>query len=49
MFDESIPTTSESFEEWGMHGSGADDYEYMAKSYSPYDNVTAQAAIRIYW
>jgi len=41
MLDESIPLTTGEFEEWG---NPQDEiyYRYM-KSYSPYDNVTAQA------
>ncbi|EGE5128313.1 oligopeptidase B [Escherichia coli] len=41
MLDESIPLTSGEFEEWG-NPQDPQYYEYM-KSYSPYDNVTAQA------
>ena len=40
MFDESIPLTTGEFEEWG-NPQDPQYYEYM-KSYSPYDNVTAQ-------
>jgi oligopeptidase B len=41
MLDESIPLTTGEFEEWG-NPQDAEYYAYM-KSYSPYDNVTAQA------
>ncbi|HAJ2075800.1 TPA: oligopeptidase B [Escherichia coli] len=41
MLDESIPLTTGEFEEWG-NSQEPQYYEYM-KSYSPYDNVTAQA------
>ena len=41
MLDESIPLTTGEFEEWG-NPQEPQYYEYM-KSYSPYDNVTAQA------
>lgn len=41
MLDESIPLTTNEFDEWG-DPKQKDDYEYML-SYSPYDNVTAQS------
>jgi len=41
MLDESIPLTTGEFEEWG-NPQDETYYRYM-KSYSPYDNVTAQA------
>ncbi len=41
MLDDSIPLTSLEWEEWGNPADRA-YYAYM-KSYSPYDNVTAQA------
>jgi oligopeptidase B len=41
MLDESIPLTVGEFEEWG-NPKDAEYYAYM-KSYSPYDNVRAQA------
>ncbi|SJE57361.1 oligopeptidase B [Shigella sonnei] len=41
MLDESIPLTTGEFEEWG-NPQDPQYCEYM-KSYSPYDNVTAQA------
>ncbi|SUX64787.1 protease 2 [Citrobacter braakii] len=40
MLDESIPLTTGEFEEWG-NPQDEEYYTYM-KSYSPYDNVTAQ-------
>jgi oligopeptidase B len=41
MLDESIPLTSNEYDEWG-NPNDASAYEYML-SYSPYDNVSAQA------
>lgn len=41
MMDESIPLTTNEFDEWGNPKSNKEIYDYM-KSYSPYDNVTAQ-------
>jgi oligopeptidase B len=41
MLDESIPLTTNEFDEWGNPKQKA-AYEYM-KSYSPYENVTAKA------
>ena len=41
MLDETIPLTTGEFDEWG-NPKKKEYYEYM-KSYSPYDNVTAQA------
>ena len=40
MMDESIPLTTNEFDEWG-NPKNKDSYEYMM-TYSPYDNVTAQ-------
>ncbi len=40
MWDESIPLTTNEFDEWG-NPKNLESYEYMM-SYSPYDNVTAQ-------
>jgi oligopeptidase B len=40
MLDETIPLTTNEFDEWG-NPKNKDSYEYML-SYSPYDNVTAQ-------
>jgi oligopeptidase B len=40
MLDESIPLTSNEFDEWGNPKDAA-FYDYML-SYSPYDNVTAR-------
>jgi oligopeptidase B len=41
MLDDSIPLTSNEYDEWGNPEERA-DYDYML-SYSPYDNVQAQA------
>jgi oligopeptidase B len=41
MLDESIPLTTGEFDEWG-NPKKKEYYDYI-KSYSPYDNVTAQA------
>lgn len=41
MLDESIPLTTNEFDEWG-NPKNKDAYEYML-SYSPYDNVEAKA------
>jgi oligopeptidase B len=41
MLDETIPLTVGEFEEWGNPKDP--DYYAVMKSYSPYDNVTAQA------
>ena len=41
MLDETIPLTSNEFDEWG-NPRNKDSYEYM-KSYSPYDNVEKKA------
>jgi oligopeptidase B len=41
MLDESIPLTTNEYDEWG-NPAERPFYEYML-SYSPYDNVTAQA------
>ncbi|MGA2189509.1 MAG: S9 family peptidase [Steroidobacteraceae bacterium] len=41
MLDDGIPLTTNEYEEWGNPADGA-SYEYML-SYSPYDNVRAQA------
>lgn len=40
MWDETIPLTTNEFDEWG-NPKELESYEYMM-SYSPYDNVTAQ-------
>ncbi len=40
MLDDSIPLTTNEYDEWGNPSDRA-DYEYML-SYSPYDNVRAQ-------
>ncbi|MBU2898256.1 S9 family peptidase [Vibrio hepatarius] len=41
MLDESIPLTTNEYDEWGNPGEKA-YYEYML-SYSPYDNISAQS------
>ncbi len=41
MLDESIPLTTNEYDEWG-NPTVREDYEYLL-SYSPYDNVRAQA------
>ncbi|WP_342086451.1 S9 family peptidase [Dyadobacter sp. OTU695] len=41
MLDESIPLTTNEFDEWG-NPKNKDSYDYM-KSYSPYDNVEKKA------
>jgi len=42
MLDESIPLTTNEFDEWGNPVSGKAVYDYML-SYSPYDQVSRQA------
>ncbi|MHC1549712.1 S9 family peptidase [Phyllobacterium sp. K27] len=42
MLDDSLPLTPPEWTEWGNPITSATDYSYMA-SYSPYDNITAQA------
>jgi oligopeptidase B len=42
MLDESIPLTTNEFDEWGNPGGSEEAYAYML-SYSPYDQVKAQA------
>ncbi len=46
MLDDSIPLTTGEYDEWG-NPNNKEYYDYM-KSYSPYDNVTAQAYPNIY-
>jgi oligopeptidase B len=41
MLDDSIPLTTNEYDEWGNPSDGT-SYDYML-SYSPYDNVRAQA------
>ena len=41
MMDESIPLTTNEFDEWGNPKANKETYDYL-KSYSPYDNVTAK-------
>jgi oligopeptidase B len=47
MLDESIPLTTNEYEEWGNPSADKTAYDYML-SYSPYDNVKAQAYPSIY-
>ena len=47
MLDESIPLTTNEYDEWGEPGADAATYAYMS-SYSPYDNVQTQAYPAIY-
>ncbi|MEG3125792.1 S9 family peptidase [Sphingomonas sp. GB1N7] len=42
MLDASIPLTTNEYDEWGNPGTSKASYDYML-SYSPYDNVSAQA------
>lgn len=42
MLDDTLPLTPPEWTEWGNPITSATDYSYMA-SYSPYDNVSAQA------
>jgi oligopeptidase B len=42
ILDETLPLTVTEWEEWGNPVESAEVYEYM-RSYSPYDNVAAQA------
>ena len=42
ILDDSLPLTVTEWEEWGNPVESAEVYEYM-RSYSPYDNVAAQA------
>jgi len=46
MLDESIPLTTGEYDEWG-NPNNKDSYDYM-KSYSPYDNVSAQPYPNMY-
>jgi oligopeptidase B len=41
MLDESIPLTTNEFDEWGNPAAARETYEYM-RAYSPYDNVKRQ-------
>jgi oligopeptidase B len=41
MLDESIPLTTNEFDEWGNPGKDRAAYDYML-GYSPYDQVSAQ-------
>lgn len=42
MLDETIPLTTNEYDEWGNPGASAEHYAYML-AYSPYDNLSAQA------
>ncbi|MGH8084495.1 MAG: S9 family peptidase [Lysobacter sp.] len=42
MLDASIPLTTNEYDEWGNPETSVESYEYML-SYSPYDNLSAQA------
>jgi oligopeptidase B len=42
MLDDSIPLTTNEYDEWGNPAADRATYEYML-SYSPYDNVAPQA------
>lgn len=39
MLDESIPLTTNEYDEWGNPGTSKESYDYML-SYSPYDNIS---------
>ncbi len=47
MLDESIPLTTNEYEEWGNPTADKPAYDYML-GYSPYDNIKAQAYPSIY-
>ena len=47
MLDETIPLTTNEYDEWGNPTESKDAYDYML-SYSPYDNITAQHYPAIY-
>jgi oligopeptidase B len=47
MLDESIPLTTNEFDEWGNPKASKEMYDYML-SYSPYDNIKAMAYPSIY-
>lgn len=47
MLDSSLPLTQMEYQEWGNPEASKEYYEYI-KSYSPYDNVKAQAYPHIY-
>jgi oligopeptidase B len=47
MLDESIPLTTNEFDEWGNPKASKEIYDYLL-SYSPYDNVRATAYPSIY-
>jgi oligopeptidase B len=47
MLDESIPLTTNEYEEWGNPTASKQSYDYML-GYSPYDNIAAQRYPDIY-
>ncbi len=47
MLDESIPLTTNEYDEWGNPGASKAAYDYML-SYSPYDHLAAKAYPSIY-
>ncbi len=47
MLDETIPLTTNEYDEWGNPTADKASYDYML-GYSPYDNITAQAYPSIY-
>ena len=47
MLDPSIPLTTNEYDEWGNPETSAESYAYML-SYSPYDNLKAQAYPAMY-
>ena len=47
MLDETIPLTTNEYDEWGNPTASKASYDYML-SYSPYDNITAQRYPAIY-
>ncbi|MBS1119297.1 MAG: family peptidase [Deltaproteobacteria bacterium] len=47
MLDETIPLTTNEYDEWGNPTADKAAYDYMLR-YSPYDNITAQAYPAIY-
>jgi oligopeptidase B len=47
MLDETIPLTTNEYEEWGNPTASKASYDYML-AYSPYDNITAQPYPAIY-
>jgi oligopeptidase B len=47
MLDETIPLTTNEYDEWGNPTASKQAYDYML-GYSPYDNITAQSYPAIY-